>query len=235
MEKLCAALRAVAVLTPLLLLTLPARADDVSAAREHFRKGSVLYDLQRYSEAAREYEMAYEAKDDPALLFNIAQAYRLGLEYQKAIGYYRAFLRRNPNAGNRDEVLARIAEMQRIVDDQRRTQGAPPLGTMPPTHPDAHGPPAATVEANPSTAPAAEPSAPPAAHASAPTAATPSTMQAPLVATKSAEHEGRATPVYKKWWLWTIVGVVAAGAAVGIAVGVTQSSTSEPTLNPVHF
>ncbi len=32
-------------------------------------------------------------------------------------------------------------------------------------------------------------------------------------------------PVYKKWWLWTVVGVVAAGAAVGIGVGVTQSSS----------
>ena len=30
------------------------------------------------------------------------------------------------------------------------------------------------------------------------------------------------TPVYKKWWLWTIVGVVVAGGAVGLGVGLTQ-------------
>ncbi len=29
-----------------------------------------------------------------------------------------------------------------------------------------------------------------------------------------------SVPVYRKWWLWTIVGVAAAGAAVGIGLGV---------------
>ena len=30
----------------------------------------------------------------------------------------------------------------------------------------------------------------------------------------------RITPVYKRWWLWTGVGVVAAGVAIGIGLGV---------------
>ena len=30
------------------------------------------------------------------------------------------------------------------------------------------------------------------------------------------------TPVYKKWWLWSIVGLVVAGGAVGLGVGLTQ-------------
>ncbi|HEY1587034.1 MAG TPA: hypothetical protein VGH63_15170 [Polyangia bacterium] len=34
----------------------------------------------------------------------------------------------------------------------------------------------------------------------------------------------RRTPIYKKWWLWTAVGVVAVGVAVGVGVGVTQKS-----------
>ena len=32
------------------------------------------------------------------------------------------------------------------------------------------------------------------------------------------------TPIYKKWWLWTIVGVVVVGAGVGAGVGVALSS-----------
>src|SRR5262249_18699687 len=41
------------------------------------------------------------------------------------------------------------------------------------------------------------------------------------------------TPVYKKWWLWTVVGVVPVGVAVGVGVGVgTESSPrSLPTVN----
>jgi hypothetical protein len=36
----------------------------------------------------------------------------------------------------------------------------------------------------------------------------------------------KSTPVYKRWWLWTVVGLVAAGAAVGVGVGVTRASTT---------
>ena len=35
-------------------------AKDVSVAREHYQRGTKLYDLQRYEEAAKEYEAAYE-------------------------------------------------------------------------------------------------------------------------------------------------------------------------------
>ena len=35
-------------------------------------------------------------------------------------------------------------------------------------------------------------------------------------------------PVYKAWWLWTVVGLVVAGAAVGVALGVTKPIESSP-------
>ncbi len=111
-------------LSVIALLTLvttasPAWADNVSEAREHFRLGSKLYDLQRYDEAALEYERAYVLKEDPALLFNIGQAYRFAGSPAKAIGAYRAFLRRVPRTPNRLEVEARISEMQRVLDEQQ--------------------------------------------------------------------------------------------------------------------
>src|SRR5260370_42391575 len=71
----------------------PSSPSAIEAARDHYRKGKVLFDLQRYLEAAKEYEAAYELKDDPALLFNIGQAYRLANEPQKAIGAYKSYLR----------------------------------------------------------------------------------------------------------------------------------------------
>ena len=55
----------------------------------------------------------------------------------------------------------------------------------------------------------------------------------PIVAEKPAPAEQR-TPVYKKWWLWTIVGVVVVGGvAVGLGVGLTQNQIQhEPGWNP---
>ncbi|GAC1421259.1 MAG: hypothetical protein NVSMB57_14880 [Actinomycetota bacterium] len=52
----------------------------------------------------------------------------------------------------------------------------------------------------------------------------------PMVAT--AVPPPRRTPMYKRWWLWTVVGVVAAGAATGLALGLTSQRT-ESSLMPV--
>ena len=49
--------------------------------------------------------------------------------------------------------------------------------------------------------------------------------------TATAPIEPR-TPVYKKWWLWTAVGVVAAGAATAIALSITSQRT-ENSFAPV--
>ncbi len=44
---------------------------------------------------------------------------------------------------------------------------------------------------------------------------------APAAATSASFESSHAkTPLYRKWWLWTAVGVAAAGLAVGIGVGV---------------
>jgi hypothetical protein len=67
-------------------------------------------------------------------------------------------------------------------------------------------------------APEAPPPAPVAAPAPAPAPAPAAALPPPI-----APHTD--TPVYKKWWLWTIVGVgVAAGVGVGLGLGLTQSS-----------
>jgi tetratricopeptide (TPR) repeat protein len=55
------------------------------------------------------------------------------------------------------------------------------------------------------------------------------TAPEPVVIEKPVEKP-KPTPVYKRWWLWTTVGlVVAAGVGVGLGVGLTQNATPEPT------
>jgi tetratricopeptide (TPR) repeat protein len=112
-----------------LLIARVASAGDLAAAREHYQRGTTLYDLQRFAEAAREYEIAFEMKDEPALLFNIAQAYRFAGDNGKALGAFKAYLRRLPNAPNRAAVEARIADLQRLVEEQKKSQEAPPAET----------------------------------------------------------------------------------------------------------
>jgi tetratricopeptide (TPR) repeat protein len=89
--------KALVVLLGLFVIHGAAAADETAnAARDHFKKGTKAYDLGRYLEAAHEYEAAYELKDDPALLFNIAQAYRLGGDSVDAIRAYKSFVERRP-------------------------------------------------------------------------------------------------------------------------------------------
>ena len=81
-----------------LLFSGVAHADAVTTAKEHYTRGSTLFDLGRFEEAAKEFEAAYEAKNDPALLFNIGQSFRSAGLYAKALVAYRAFLRKVPQA-----------------------------------------------------------------------------------------------------------------------------------------
>ena len=89
----------------------------------------------------------------------------------------------------------------------------------------------AEIAAHPKpAAPVTPPSTPP------PAIATPSatTSAVAVGATATAAPHERKRPVYKKWWFWTIVGVVAAGAATGLAVGLT-SETSPRSYPQVNF
>lgn len=67
-----------------------ARADDRPATREHYRQGTKLLDLQRYGEAAREYEAALRIRGE-----TIAQHYLALVHMACAFIAYRAATRRN--------------------------------------------------------------------------------------------------------------------------------------------
>jgi len=127
-------LRGVIIAVGLLLVAAPCRGqhvDDVPAAREHYAKGKRLYDLGRFGDAAKEYEAAYQAKDDPALLFNLGQAHRLAHEYPQALLAYKAYLRNVPDAPNRAEVEDRIRELQAATDTETSTARVSPPTALP--------------------------------------------------------------------------------------------------------
>jgi tetratricopeptide (TPR) repeat protein len=177
----------------------PARADDIQAARTHYRRGTKLFSLGRFDEAIQEYDAAYEIKDDPSLLYNIAQAHRLNNNLPKALFFYKSYLNRVPNAENATEVSNRINELQRLIDEHAKAQSGAPTQALP------------SVPLERSE---------PAAAAPALTA-----VPAPVAASASAPAAAPERPIYKKGWFW---GVVAGGAAViaaGVALGVVYGSS----------
>lgn len=98
-------------------------------AKEHYEKAVRLYDVGRYGDAVHEYEQAYLIIQDPALLFNIGQCYRLMGQPEQAARFYRNYLRRSPNAPNRADVEKRIAEQEKLIEDAK---SPPPPVTSPP-------------------------------------------------------------------------------------------------------
>ena len=85
-----------------------ARGADHESARDHYMKGTRAYELGLYDEAVAEYMAAYKIKDDPALLFNLAQAHRLANHPAEALRFYRTYLAKVPTAANRTEVEAKM-------------------------------------------------------------------------------------------------------------------------------
>lgn len=94
--------------------------DKKSDAKLHYETGIRKFDLGRYDEAAQEFVDAYELVGEPAILYNIAQAYRLGERFEKSAQFYRSFLRHMGQVANRAEIEGRIAEMDERAADLKR-------------------------------------------------------------------------------------------------------------------
>jgi hypothetical protein len=204
----------------------PSDDPDTAEARRHFQRGLAHYNLYEYKDAITEFEAAYRLHPDPSILYNLGQSYRLSNQPDEALKFYKTYLREAAAPPNRREVESRIADLEKLVEARQRTATPPDTPLQPrdasmakiearPRHVEAAPPP--HVEASP---PPHVELAPPAHDETPPLAVTAPIASAP------APVERRATPAYKKWWLWTIVGVVVVGAAVGVGVGVSQSSGS---------
>jgi hypothetical protein len=198
-----------AVAFVVLLVAFASSADEPGAqeqAKRHYEEATAAFNIADFSRAADEYREAYKLVHDPVFLYDAAQAYRLGNNPQEALFFYRSYLRGSPTAVNRAEVEERIRVLQQQLSSH---PSAAPAAK--PTEPAAANPEPA---AHPQPAASTEPSS----HAAIPTHE---------LAAGAAIHPRR--PVYKTWWFWTVIGVVAAGAATGIAVGVTSAANQAPS------
>lgn len=201
----------------LLGLVAVAHASPVDDARQHYQAGTAAFNLGDFAKAVIEYKAAYTAKQDPTFLYNIAQAARLAGDLPTALFFYKSFLRNMPNAPNKQEVRDRISSLETQIQEQRR----PPNETAPPNTLE-------TKPAHPETTTPSQPETPSVVEKPAEPKPETTTTVAPTESPRSepVAEKTEKTPVYKKWWLWTIVGVVVVGAAVGVGVAVAMSGHS---------
>ncbi len=89
-----------------------AESADEQAARAHYELGLTHYHLGQFDDAANEFKKAYELSKKPKLMFNIAQALRLGGHHSEAVYFYRTYLRLVPDAPNRSDVEEFIGESE---------------------------------------------------------------------------------------------------------------------------
>jgi tetratricopeptide (TPR) repeat protein len=194
------------VLLGAMLLATLAHADggrDLEAKRR-YEEGTKAFNLGEFQRAVDEYRQAYNARPEPVFLYNIAQAYRLANNLPQALFFYKSYLHSDPSSPNRIEVEDRIRKLEQQVREQQVVTTQPPNT---PVSPDARPRPSSD------TAPS-EPSA---------RAPLPATSPSSNALTASAPAKAERKPLYKKWWLWTVVGVAAAGAGVGLGLGLSSS------------
>lgn len=91
---------------------------DKDAADAAYTEGQQHYAGGEFLRAAEQFEAAYALDPDPAYLFNIAQAYRLGNACAKAAAFYRQFLGAVSNPPN----LAKVQQYIEQSDACARTQ-----------------------------------------------------------------------------------------------------------------
>ena len=110
----------------------PKKAAALEEARQHVARAKVHYDLGEFKEAADEYIQVYRLRPIPAILFNVAQAYRQGGIYDKARQFYKAYLRESPDAKNKAMIEQSIREMDEMMAKEKRAKEKPPNGVKEP-------------------------------------------------------------------------------------------------------
>ena len=90
----------------------PPTAEARAAARQHYEKAVNHFNAGEYVAAGEEFLAVHNAVPQPALLYNAAQAFRLGGDGPKALENYRTFLKQAPDAKQRPDVERRIKELE---------------------------------------------------------------------------------------------------------------------------
>jgi tetratricopeptide (TPR) repeat protein len=183
-----------------------------SQARAHYQRGITHYDLSEFDAAIAEFKKAYELTKAPALVYNIAQAYRLKGDKPNALSSYKAYLRLDPSAGNRAEVEGHVSSLEKgIAEDRRREEEL--RREAPPRSPPAKSAPSKPAPAAPSS-PAKEVMR----------------VDANVMRVEVAQPRGNRT-MMRAGWITAAAGVVVVGAGTWFAVKAARNWDAVQTVD----
>jgi tetratricopeptide (TPR) repeat protein len=194
-------------------------------ARQLNRKARQEFNLGRFREAAALYQEAYSAKPVAEFLYNMAQCHKrlpALADHQRALFYLEGYLRSiegRPRAAKVEQEITDLkAQIEKEKAEARSARPDPPRqarGKKPVSPPIPR--PVASARPTPNAGARLDTS-----RSSGATAAAP------------APTRERSTPIYKRWWFWTAVGVVVAGAATATVIATRPAEVSpiQGTLQP---
>ncbi|MGQ0508606.1 MAG: tetratricopeptide repeat protein [Myxococcaceae bacterium] len=186
------------------LSTTPAYAVAPPKAVEAYRKASKAYEMGRFPEALAGYEEAYRRDPRPETLFNLAQCQRQLKDPGKAAFLYRRYLVSSSTRPKNADLVEQLIREMDLAEAQQRVAAEKKVRSDSPAIP---------------SAPVQNPLTPLAVGGSDP-------QTPPLVDSVVTTEDDT---VFRKWWFWTAVGVVAVGAASATYV-LTAPTPSATTL-----
>lgn len=182
---------------------------DPKTPKEFIGRATQRFAGGDYAGAIDDYRAAYQLRQLPTLIFNIAQAHRKAGQNQEALTNYERFLKEDPKSALAPEAEAHAAAMRAKIEAEKSSMEREAAARLAQQR----------VEEAEALAKAREEERKKA-------------EAALLLATTT-----KKVPVYKKPWFWLVVGGVAA-AAIGAGVGVglyLREPSSDLGARPVEF
>ncbi len=198
----------------------PAHAQTRGAFQVHYEQALKMYEASDYLTALKEFEAAYAIQQLPRLLLNIGQTHRKLGHGKEVMSFCQSYLQLEPDPepeikakadtcieqgrlmiGENERIAAQQAERDRKATEQaEREQKAKEVARVPLQLP------------KPAPAPTATRALP-----------------AGALAMARPTHKAEGRPLYKRWWFWTTLGAVAAGATTAALLTTHPWEASMPS------
>jgi hypothetical protein len=201
--------------------------NDIEVAKAHYRTGELNYEAGRFADAAREFEEAYRLTAHGELLYNMGKCYDAVGDLRGALVAYRKFLATVPVSSDRPFVEKRTGELENVISriqitssvdgsivmlDGQRVGTTPLVPNLVEVNPGEH---AVDIAAEGFGTFHDK------VHVDKAQTLPVDARLVSLVKIIRVEEKRKYVPVYKRWYLWTPIGiVVAAGVAAGVVFGV---------------